>query len=175
MIKGDQNVGGVAGDISSYGSVSGTIQNCYNTGTVNGNQKVGGITGWELGVGGWFSPGTVSSCYYLKGAATGGINGADVADQATALTDTQLKLQDKYAGWDLVNVWEFGGNDLGYYYPTLIGVEHREIGSIAAAVNTDEKSNENSFLYILIVFSAVLAVSVTVCIIYTKNHEIERL
>ncbi len=48
-IKGGWNVGGIAG------SSSGTIQNCYNTGSVSGNIRIGGIAG-----GNW---GTVQYCY----------------------------------------------------------------------------------------------------------------
>ena len=131
MVNGDEKVGGVAGDISSYGSISGAIHNCYNIGAVNGNKKIGGVAGWNLGVRGWFTSGTVSNCYYLTETASGGINSADISGQAVGLTDTQLKQQNEYTGWDLVNVWEFGGSDWGYGYPTLVGVEHRETGTAA--------------------------------------------
>ncbi len=153
MIKGDENVGGIAGDAASYGSVSGSIKNCYNIGTVNGNKKVGGIAGWVLGIKGWFSTGTVSNCYYLKQTAVGGINSTDVSSRAIALTDTQLKLKETYTGWDIVGVWEFGG-DPGYEYPTLIGVEHRKPGDSVSAADTDAKtgpSGGNRILVILII------------------------
>jgi len=91
------------------------------------------VAGWSLGTAGWFTPGTVSNCYYLKATASGGINSIDVSDKATALTDAQLKNRDAYADWNFLNVWEFGGDDLNYDYPTLIGVEHREAGNAVPA------------------------------------------
>ena len=49
-IRGGSDSGGVCGESS------GTIQNCYNTGTVRGNVEVGGVCGSN-----WF--GTIANCY----------------------------------------------------------------------------------------------------------------
>jgi len=172
-VSGDQKAGGVAGDIAGTISIAGSIQNCYNIGKVNGTQKVGGVAGWARGISGWFSPGTVRNCFYSEDAASGGINGTDVSANAVALTDAQLKEKAAYVGWDLTAVWEFGGNDPGYAYPTLVSVKHREIGSIAAPVIAEEKP-DNSFQIILIIFAAILAVAVTISIVTSKNQILER-
>ena len=49
-IKGGYYVGGVCGENS------GTVTNCYNTGSVEGNNSVGGVCGYNNG-------GTVTNCY----------------------------------------------------------------------------------------------------------------
>ena len=51
-LKGEYYVGGVCGR-----NDSGTIQNCYNTGTVAGKDYVGGVCGWNT------SGGTIQNCY----------------------------------------------------------------------------------------------------------------
>ncbi len=56
--KGKYYVGGVCGDNNG-----GTITNCYNTGSVNGNNNVGGVCGCYL-------RGTITNCYN-----TGEVNG----------------------------------------------------------------------------------------------------
>lgn len=60
----------------------GTITDCYSTGTVYGADCVGGVVGADSG--------TVGNCYYLTGTATGGINGVDAAGQAEAKTAEQF-------------------------------------------------------------------------------------
>ncbi len=177
IINGDEKVGGVAGDISSYGSISGAIHNCYSIGMIGGNKKVGGITGWNLGVMGWFTSGAISNCYYLKETASGGIDSADFSDQAVGLTDTQLKQQNEYSGWDLTNVWTFGGNDSSYDYPTLIGVEQREINDTVTVMesNVDETtSSGGNYLVFIIIGCLVLAAgSLAVIVITSKKRQSE--
>jgi|GEM_PF-7028447 len=68
-------VGGIAGHIGG----SGIVNNCYNIGAVSGSSKVGGVVGYNLN-------GTITICYYLNTAASGGINGADAEGQAEAKT-----------------------------------------------------------------------------------------
>ena len=51
-IKGDSHIGGMCGYNSDYG----TISNCYNSGTINGNEQIGGVCGDN-------SYGTISNCY----------------------------------------------------------------------------------------------------------------
>jgi len=48
--SGDTNVGGVVGNL-----MTGTVTNCYNTGTVSGSENVGGVVGRNTG--------TVENCY----------------------------------------------------------------------------------------------------------------
>jgi len=49
--------------------------------------------------------GTVNNCFYLTGTSAGGINGADVAWQATALTSAQMKTKSNFVGWDFAYEW----------------------------------------------------------------------
>ena len=105
-IKGEYCVGGVCG----YND--GTISNCYNSGTVNGNNNIGGVCGYNSngkisncynagavngndrigGVCGFNENeyGTISNCYYLEGTATGGIDGNDESGQAEVKTAEQF-------------------------------------------------------------------------------------
>ena len=122
--KGNQ-VGGVVGYNYAYASSSdysplAAIYNCYSVGTVTGRSCVGGVAG-ENYASGSTAKATVTNCYYLVGTAAGGINGADVAGRATALTDEQMRTEESFIGFDFDVIWEFGGVDEGYYYPTLTG------------------------------------------------------
>ena len=56
------NVGGVAGEVSG----TGTVTNCYSTGSVGGGQNVGGVAGWVNG-------GTVANCYSTGSVSDTGI------------------------------------------------------------------------------------------------------
>lgn len=58
-------VGGVAGSVGS----GGTIESCYATGAVSGNQNVGGIAGSVSGS--WDNPGSVKNCAALNISVTG--------------------------------------------------------------------------------------------------------
>lgn len=64
------NTGSVNGEYGSVGGIcgvnDGTIKNCYNTGSVINGQGRGGICGSNNG--------TITNCYYLSGTATGGID-----------------------------------------------------------------------------------------------------
>ena len=64
------NTGSVNGEEGSVGGVcginNGTITNCYNTGSVKNGQGLGGICG--------INTGTITNCYYLSGTATAGIS-----------------------------------------------------------------------------------------------------
>lgn len=53
-IKGEYSVGGVCG---LNNTLRGTISNCYNSGSVSGNEEVGGVCG------GNYSGSTISNCY----------------------------------------------------------------------------------------------------------------
>jgi len=107
-VNGTEIVGGVAGSINQFGSAV----NCYNTGEVAVTaitEKVGGVAGFipVLAYGASLMDfyGAVMNCYYLSGTSTGGINSADIAGQAEALTDAQMKLQSNFVGWDFSYEW----------------------------------------------------------------------
>ena len=74
---------------------TGTISNCYNTGTAT---KA-------------ISYGTVTNCYFLSGS------GADTTG-AKSLTNAQMKIERIYAGFDFDNVWVLDKNS-EYPYPQL--------------------------------------------------------
>jgi hypothetical protein len=117
----DNNIGGLVGynygyigNCYSTGAASGTsyigglvgynyntINNCYSSGKVTGNSNVGGLAG--------DNESSISSCYFLnvKGKANG---------YGTPLTDSQMKQQASFAGWNFVDIWRISeGND----YPKL--------------------------------------------------------
>ena len=71
-IKGGNNVGGIAG--YSIGS----IEDCYNTGSVSGGNNVGGIAG--------YSSGTIEDCYNT-GSVSGGSNVGGIAGTAYSAKD----------------------------------------------------------------------------------------
>ena len=86
-ITGEHHVAGIAycnGDDR-------TITNCYNTGTITATD-----TNAEYGVGVAYTNGgaTVTNCYYLNTAASGGINGADVEGQVEAKTAAEFASAD---------------------------------------------------------------------------------
>ena len=66
----------------------------------------------------------VTNCYYLIGTATVGYNndtsvsGTITIDNVTALTDTQMRLQANFIGFDFIGVWTMYG-DPDYPYPQL--------------------------------------------------------
>jgi len=93
--SGDDNVGGVVGTM-----IAGTVENCYNTGTVNGSSNIGGLVGKNNGnvkncyntgnVSGSSNVGevvgyntdTVTNCYYLADSETDAINGISAKTMA---------------------------------------------------------------------------------------------
>ena len=121
--------GGQTGGIVGY-IWDGTVQDCFNTGFIDGVQIVGGITGRQSGpstISSCYSIGNVkgsadvggiigviyngdnpvtSNCYYVNSCLCKGINGEDVENSATG-----LPLSDFYgtllAGFNS-SVWEVG-------------------------------------------------------------------
>lgn len=87
-IKCSYNTASVSGQYKVGGVCGsnsyGTITNCFNEGTVSGQDAVGGVCGSKYG-------GTITSCYYLCGTATGGINGNDVNGSAEKKSIEQFK------------------------------------------------------------------------------------
>ena len=122
-VSGRQEIGGLCGR-----NYSGTeIKNCYSTASVSGDYEIGGLCGWNWvgsiincysistisgvdrfgGIVGTNS-GTITSSYFLD--VPGSNNGA-----GTPLTDTQMKQQSSYVGWDFVDMWDIR-EGLGYLY-----------------------------------------------------------
>lgn len=86
-IENCYNEGKVEGKGEDTGGICarnfGTITNCYNLGTVIGEYGTGGVCGNIY-------DGTITNCYYLSSTATGGINGANVEGSAESKTATQF-------------------------------------------------------------------------------------
>ena len=87
-IENCYNEGKVEGKGEDTGGICarnfGTITNCYNLGTVIGKHGTGGVCGHT------YDNGTITNCYYLSDTATGGIGSNDVAGSAEVKTDTQF-------------------------------------------------------------------------------------
>jgi hypothetical protein len=60
----DTFIGGLAGGNGSWDAPGGSVTNCYSTGTVTGEDYVGGLVGWN------YEGGTVTNCY-STGTVTG--------------------------------------------------------------------------------------------------------
>lgn len=63
--------------------VYGTIESCYNTGSVSGQYNVGGVCGYDS----YF----IKNCYYLSGTAAGGISKMDDIGRAEGKSIEQFK------------------------------------------------------------------------------------
>ena len=132
-VFGDEYVGGLCG-LSSKGSIS----NCYAKGSVNGNDYIGGLCGHNLSeinhcystglvtgdnyvgglCGGNSGDGSINACYFLNTA--GPNNGI-----GSPLTDSAMKQQIRFLGWDFMGEISNGINDNwrmcidGVNYPKL--------------------------------------------------------
>ena len=145
-IKGRNIVGGLCG------MNSGTMTNCYNTGSVKGNMCVGGVCGWNGGtvtncynngsvegngiVGGLcgLNFGNVTNCYYQKDMAAGGINGSDAAGQAEAKTKTEFQSGEV--------AWLLQGEQEGQVWGQTIGTEdYPVLGGLKVYNNNGTYSN----------------------------------
>lgn len=104
--SGVNYVGGISGDNS------GTIENCYATGIVTASSHSGGVSGYNG------SGASTTFCYYLRDSGInetlGGIDGADIPDQAEGKTTAELKNQATFSGWDFASVWDI---QAGLTYP----------------------------------------------------------
>lgn len=117
------------------------IENCYNTGSVSGDESAGGIVGSSseegcsidccytvgtvsaqnngdaiIGFGGGFIGDEITNCYYL--AAEGA-----QSPYAEALTEAQLMDSASYDGFDFDSVWTMDG-DADYPFAELIMTPH---------------------------------------------------
>ena len=88
-IENCYNEGKVEGKGDDTGGICarnfGTITNCYNLGTVIGEHGTGGVCGYT------YDNGTITNCYYLSDTATGGINGADATGSAEGKSADKFK------------------------------------------------------------------------------------
>lgn len=88
-IENCYNEGKVEGKGDDTGGICarnfGTITNCYNLGTVIGEHVTGGVCGYT------YDNGTITNCYYLSDTATGGINGADATGSAEGKSADKFK------------------------------------------------------------------------------------
>jgi hypothetical protein len=123
----------------------GSISNCYSTGAVSGSSgssAIGGLVGYNY----YSSISSISNCYFLITSGPNDGNGVP-------LTDTQMKQQSSFAGWDFSNVWHICETT---NYPKLIwqmlpgdfvcpdGVDFADYSFFAERwLNTDCASNNN--------------------------------
>ena len=99
------NTGSVEGDNGQVGGVcgfnGGTITNCYNIGSVNNGQGSGGICGPNNG--------TITNCYYLSGTATAGI----YSGTGSAEVKTEEQFRNGEVAW-LLNSGKTDGSQAWY-------------------------------------------------------------
>lgn len=93
-VNGNTGVGGLIGLYSR-----GTISNSYSSGSVSGSTDVGGLLGID-----YENKIIVTSCYFLDPNDGGGPDNG----YGEPLTDTEMKQQASFIGWDFVHVWNIG-------------------------------------------------------------------
>lgn len=115
---GTSKVGGVCGN-----NYTGTITNCYNTGSVSGNEgNVGGVNGWNKG--------TITNCYNVGSVSgtehyVGGVNGYN-------------------DGGTITNCYNTGSSVSGSGY--VGGVNGRNQGTITNCYNTSSVSGKERYV-----------------------------
>ena len=101
----------------------GEITNSYNCGNINGTDsriKKGGICGNKSE-----EDSTITSCFYKKGTASGGINGEDITGQAEPLEESEMPsvievVQNQIeVNGEMINVWKEDTNNINNGYPIL--------------------------------------------------------
>ena len=114
-VSGLYEIGGLVGN-----NFDGSISNCYSTGVVTGTSDFGGLVGISN------DDSYISSCFFLD--AGGPDNGF-----GEPLTDSQMKQQSNFTGWDFLGVEQDGTSEIwtmsvggypvlsGYVPPTLSG------------------------------------------------------
>lgn len=102
-----------AGGILGYGYNSyGSIENCYNTGTLIAALNSGGIAGFV-------QQGSIKNCYYLDNISVGIGKGSG---NTKACTINDMQKESTYAGFDFNTVWTMKGSE-SYLLPELQGME----------------------------------------------------
>ena len=145
----DDTLGGLVGK-----HISGLISSCYATGNINGGVEVGSLIGENPGGGHVINSYSIGA---VSGSSQGGMLGGgsscsdcsgnywniDTSGFSTSLigiglSDSEMKQQSSFTGWDFNNVWSI---DEGISYPTLKWQESDD-GSIlfvsdSLSVNSD--------------------------------------
>ena len=117
-VTGTTGVGGIAGLLDKA-----TITNCYNIGNVTGtgsDTKIAAIAGSDGAI---WGKDTVTGCFYLKNSKVNtnlygvwGVTSADMEPEGLmARTETALKTQSNYTGWDFTEAWRIDPNHNGGY------------------------------------------------------------
>ena len=136
-------VGGLVG-----GNYNSSINNCYSTSTVKGNNYIGGLVGRT-----WYGS-NISNCFSM-GQISGSTNvggligvtendsnttnsfwdidtsGWKTSDGGTGLPTAKMKTKSTFtdAGWDFINVWNIGENQtypyLRKYSPANLNKDHK--------------------------------------------------
>jgi len=134
-VKGKNNVGGLVGS-----NVNTTTTDCFSRANANGVTYVGGLIGNSNG-------GAITRSYSAYGELLGNINGSSVissyytweassdGDNGFARTETQMKTQSNYTGWNFITpVWKIDNSGIineGYPY-LLTYIELAEISCLVA-------------------------------------------
>ena len=106
---GSGYAGGVAGFNGYSGYRIGTVESCYNIGTVRveseGSGSAGGVVGWSEDRNDHI--GIVTGCYYLKQDGLNGIgNGGDSETGVSGLDKEQFAVPDNFSNdWNFTNIW----------------------------------------------------------------------
>lgn len=109
-----------------FGECNGTIKNVGVLDSyIHGSGNVGGIIAVN---------GTVENGYYLTDCVTD----IDISKYGIALTESQMRQKESFAGFDFDAVWTIDGS-AGYPYPTLIDVRHE--AKIFTVTFTDDIGN----------------------------------
>jgi hypothetical protein len=142
-VSGSDGVGGVVG--ANEGGA--TVTDSYNTGTVSGNNRVGGVVGVNDSsstVADSYNSGTVSGTYNFGGlCGSGAATNSYYLDTSvsnpsntsgTVLTETEMKIEESFVGFDFVNVWAIESST-GYAYPQFIRNLDPALGEASAVWN----------------------------------------
>jgi len=87
------------------GYTDGTVTNCYSSGLVTGDLRLGGLVGWYNGA--------IGNSFWDVNTS-----GLTTSHGGTPRTTAEMKTQSTFssAGWDFIEVWDIGENQT---YPFL--------------------------------------------------------
>ena len=103
--------GGYAGGVAGFnGYGAGTVESCYNIGTVRveseGSGSAGGVVGYNQPGSDLEHIGIVTGCYYLKQDGLDGIGyGDDSGNGARELTEDEFADPENFPGWNFTKTW----------------------------------------------------------------------
>ena len=128
-IENCYNEGKVEGKGDDTGGICarnfGTITNCYNLGTVIGEHGTGVVCGCT------YDNGTITNCYYLSDTATGGINGADATGSAEG------KSADKFKSGEVAYLLNKGDTDGTQTWYQNLSAEGGDIHPVLTKTNSN--------------------------------------